>query len=157
MDLSLNAVREMLEFHYDRRDRLFDYSAALPPDELVRPVRCTWSSALGILLHEVACEEFWFHHVIREDTPRPHDLATYPDLASVRRLADEVRAKTMEWAGSLNLTDLAGEVVYRWSSDGMARFTVGGIIRHVVTHGAYHRGQVLLLASQYGHDIPELD
>lgn len=128
----------------------------LPVDAIV------WQPAPGshsigaVLLHMADAEQGWLHEVaggtVRTQAQRDRVLADATDpfggswptppampLADLYAILDETRARSRELIGSIADPERAfvlGErsVTLRW------------VLKHVITHEAYHYGQVALLA-----------
>ncbi len=155
--MPLGTLRELLDFHYDRRERLYRRVAGLTPEEFVRPMGVGWSDIRGTLVHCLRAEEFWVQHgILGRDRPR-HDPANYPDVASLAQLAQQVRGRTDSFLSSLTESDLLREHSVVLSSGDTVRFAVGRALIHVIAHDAHHRGEVVAMLRIMGHEPPPLD
>lgn len=157
MKLPMETLRDLLEYHYSRRERVYQFLATIKPEDFTRPVNVGWNSIRGLLMHCLFAEEFWVQHAIRKQ-PRPDfDSRTYPDVASVRGLAGEVRERTLAFLAALPEAELAREETVTFSSGTVRRFTLAKAFLHIITHDTHHRGQVMALARQLGYEPPEID
>jgi uncharacterized damage-inducible protein DinB len=96
--------------------------------------------AVRWMAHIVGCELLWLSRLAQE----PPRMAVWPELdaeasaARVRELADE----WPRYLSSLSEEDLSDGIAYRNSKGEFWTSTVADILTHVVTHSAYHRGQI---------------
>lgn len=101
--------------------------------------------ALRIFAHLLAAGEVWLQRLRGEDEA---STPIWPDLS----LEDCVRQLTANEAGyraflaALTGEELDGAVSYRNN----LQTSVGDILTHLASHGAYHRGQIALLLRQAG-------
>lgn len=153
MPITKSALEELLIIHRDRRSRLYDFLETVPDDIIQRPTSGPWGNIIGMLAHSVRTEAYWIHEVARGqalDLPRSKHVN---DLRAVRGIAETVNKATSDLATSLDDAALAALV----ADDTGREFPVASTVMHIITHEAYHRGQVLLLVQQSGRDVPDLD
>jgi uncharacterized damage-inducible protein DinB len=96
--------------------------------------------ALRFMSHVPAAERLWLGRLRQDATP----VAVWPEL-TLDACAAEAEAMAEAWPGFLDgppPADLERRVAYRNSKGEPWMSTVGDILTHVVTHSAYHRGQV---------------
>jgi uncharacterized damage-inducible protein DinB len=96
--------------------------------------------ALPVLAHLLAAEHVWLSR-IRGAAPA---LAVWPSLAleECEPLARENAAGYATFLAGRDEADLAAAVRYRNTQGQEFETPLADILTHVVTHGAYHRGQV---------------
>ena len=111
--------------------------------------------ALTIYAHILGAEAVWLARL----AGRRPDVAVWPVLsldeaASLAvRNADELDA----YVASLAAEDLGREIEYRNSAGLEFRSTIEDILLHVMLHGSYHRGQVMLLIRTGGGEPASTD
>jgi len=157
MQLTQQTLEELLAYHYGKRELVYDFLESLPPEAFVKPMQVGWSNMRTTLVHCLLTEEYWVQHGLRR---LPHlDVAftDYPTVASVRRMAAEVRQRTEAYLSALSLADLDQPAELRYSNGARVEFTPAKALMHVILHDAHHRGQVLALARQLGYEPPEID
>ena len=102
--------------------------------------------ARELLAHVIGAEGVWLARIEGRDP----DLPVWPALtldeieAAARRVHAGYEALLARLAG--NAAELSRMVHYRNSAGLEFDSSVGDILRHVALHGAYHRGQIALLA-----------
>lgn len=104
--------------------------------------------AVSILAHILGAEEVW---LARLEQREPGN-AVWPelDLEGCERLAQHVHLHMERFLDTLQLADMHRVVHYRNSAGVAFESKVSDILFHVALHGAYHRGQVALLARDGG-------
>ena len=114
-------------------DRAFESLRAMPhPDP----------AAVKVLAHVLGAEEVWLARMQQRESRS----AVWPDLDldGCERLAHEVHAGLEELLDSLSEQDLDRIVAYRTSTGAAFESTMIDILFQVITHGAYHRGQIAM-------------
>ena len=96
--------------------------------------------ALPLIAHILAAEHVWLCRLRRQE-PR---LSVWPTLTLVEcdALASENAEGYTNYLGALDEGDFGSFVTFRTSKGDEYTMMVGDILIHVVTHGAYHRGQI---------------
>ncbi|MGE5926473.1 MAG: DinB family protein [Gemmatimonadota bacterium] len=106
--------------------------------------------ARELLAHVIGAEGVWLARI----EGREADLPVWPALAldEIETAAQRVHAGYDALLVRLgaDLAELARMVHYRNSAGLEFDSSVGDILRHVALHGAYHRGQIALLARLSG-------
>lgn len=157
MILPKQALQELLDYHYSRRERVYNFLETIKPEEFTHRQETGWGSIRNALVHCLEAEEFWVQTGMRQQ-PRPDfDFEAYPDVASLRRLAAEVRSRTESYFAALTEADLAGEATITFSSGAGTRSTLAKAFTHVILHDTHHRGQVWALVRALGYEPPEID
>lgn len=157
MQLTQHSLAELLDYHYGKRELVYEFLESLPPEAFVKHMNVGWASMRGTLLHCLLTEEYWVQHGLRH-LPH-HDVAfeEYPTVGSVRHMAAEVRQRTQAYLATLAEEDLKRPEELCYSSGTRVEFTAAKALMHVILHDAHHRGQVMALARQLGYEPPEID
>jgi uncharacterized damage-inducible protein DinB len=108
--------------------------AAVPHDLALQ------GEVLPLLAHLLAAEHIWLLRIYR----RPARFPVRPSLtlAECERLARENAAGYAGLLRTFSESDLQFAVPYRTTSGEECATPIIDILTHVVTHGAYHRGQI---------------
>lgn len=111
--------------------------------------------ALGWLDHVLAAEVLWLSRLRGEPSP----LAVWPELAFEQRARhlDELRDAWAALLDGLRPEGLAREIAYTNSQGEPWTSRVEDVLTHVVTHSAYHRGQIASALRAAGHEPPYTD
>jgi uncharacterized damage-inducible protein DinB len=137
----------------DHFRRLFAY-AAWANGRTLAAVRATPDAAEGLrlLAHVLAAEHVWLSRL--RGTPAAHPV--WPALT-----ADECAALLVEnrdgYAALLADADLARSARYKTTKGVEYETAVADILTQVVTHGAYHRGQIARAVRAAGGAAAETD
>lgn len=109
-------------------------------------------AALRIFNHLVAAELLWIGRIEGSATG-----AVWPDR-DISGAAEALRDAEAAWEGLLREgVDLGRAVDYANSKGERFTSTIGDIALHVVTHSAYHRGQIISHVRAAGLEPPYID
>jgi len=131
-------------FDYNRwaNDLVLDATAALSPDEFARELGGSFPSVRATLAHILASEWVWLRRWkggSLTGVPEGWDLSDHP---SIRAHWDQVEAERSDYLAALRHQDLERVIDYRNTAGEPFRNTLTEMMRHVVNHSSYHRGQV---------------
>lgn len=142
---------------------------SVPDDVLSRPVLSgkRFHCIKDLILHVPMIEDSWLHEDIGRDTPvweafptlvaaeDGPNYAAFP-LGTLLEYWRQVEASTLTYLGTLTSTEEARLVVVN-GSQGEERFTVHGLLWHVMVHEMRHTAQIGVLLRQAGIKPPFLD
>jgi len=96
--------------------------------------------ALQIMAHILAAEQLWLNRLRNEASATP----VWPDwtLAQCAASAGNIHAQWNEYLHTLTVDDMSVRISYTNSQGEQFSNEIGEVLTHVVTHGAYHRGQI---------------
>lgn len=145
-------------YAYDRwaNRRILDAAERLPHQDFVRDLGSSFGSVRDTLVHVLGAEWVWLRRW-QGTSPTglpPWDLDTTGDL---RTRWSEVEGEVQSFVGGLVEQDLDRRVAYRNTKGEPFESTMIQMLRHVVNHSTYHRGQVVTLLRQLGADAPTTD
>lgn len=153
----VDELRELFAYNAWARDRILDAAVELAPDDFVRDMSSSFPSVRDTLVHIMSAEWVWLSRL------QGMSPAGMPDEWKTL-MSDGVRA---EWRAiddgfrrsldSLAETDLDRVVEYRNLAGQPMSSSVLQILRHVVNHSTYHRGQITTLLRQLGAMPPATD
>ncbi len=104
--------------------------------------------AEGVFHHILDAQEVWLQR-----TWSLEDSGTWPD-----DLSDKIEFGTSQWREFIRICDPEAFVSYNNRAGDSCFNTVEQIVRHLLNHGTYHRGQLRGLAMAEGlQDFPETD
>lgn len=130
--------------------RLFSYDA-WANREIIRSLRATPDfppKALKLLGHILSAEMLWHERIEGQE----QSLTVWPDLSldeceSLTRRLEGVWRRYLEQSE----TALAKEISYKNSKGESWNSRAEDILLHVITHSAYHRGQIATAMRAAGH------
>jgi uncharacterized damage-inducible protein DinB len=144
---------------------LFDYGSwanalmlgaaeALTREQLEAHLESSFPSVLATLAHIVGVEWVWLRRWTGESPRSVPEWISHPDLPDLEARLGAVEA---ERAAFLAEADLDRVVSYQ-GLDGQAfSLPLGKLMRHVVNHSTYHRGQLAMMLRQLGQTPPSTD
>ena len=140
--------------------RVLDACAERAAEDLERDLGISHNSILATLQHICDAEKVWLDCL---STTAPGGQWTLPPGPAPRLRLTELRQKWPEfwegyekWVGGLSdvATELQAEVFVQIPDGSVPRFTRWKILRHVLDHSQFHRGQVVGMIRSLGHTPP---
>jgi len=122
---------------------LFDATAALPPDEVVKIRQTLFKTMIGTLNHNYVVDLIWKAHLERKEhgfTSR--NVILHADLESLRVAQQQLNAWFESWADAQTDASLDEELSFAFISGERSIMSRGAMFMHLVNHASYHRGWV---------------
>jgi uncharacterized damage-inducible protein DinB len=150
----MNELLELLDYQRWATLKTLDTSAKLSSDQLHRDLGSSFKSVFETLVHLYGADRAWLGRLNGESPSRPN-LSDYPNLAALRE-AWEVGLEG--WKVTVSKFENPKLEIHYKSYDG-APFTssLEEIVKHVVNHGTYHRGQVAAMQRMLGGEAVGTD
>lgn len=146
---------------FDRQDalELFEYDrwANTRIAETLAGLAAPLPQAEKLLAHVVGAEEVWYGRVSGGECRK---LAVWPEGLPLAEVRARFEAIADAWRAHLQKADaheLARKVEFKNSAGEPCADPLEAIVRHVVNHGAHHRGQIASLLRAAGHKPETLD
>jgi uncharacterized damage-inducible protein DinB len=138
---------ELLEYHRWATNLTVGAARALTPEQFTRDLGSSFPSVRDTLVHVFTADRAWLGRLEGQAPPRA--MAT--DFASLDSLLERWEPVLTRWPTVVESLGDPGRLIEYQSFAGEA-FTnsLGQIVRHVVNHGTYHRGQVATMLRQLG-------
>lgn len=136
---------------------VFDAAETLPPEQLTTAVASSFPSVLATLGHIVSAEWVWLRRWRGESPGAIPGWATEASLPELRGHLAAVEAERGEYLAGLTDADLARVVEYRTIAGQSHAHPLAGLMRHLVNHSTYHRGQVATQLRGFGRVPPTTD
>lgn len=153
----LSEVKELYAYNEWANGRILDAVAELPDRELWKDLGSSFPSVGATLVHVLAAEWVW---VSRWEGTSPRSM---PDgwsggtLDEMRDHWKDVQERQRAFLETLGEEDLDRLVDYANLAGEPRRSSIRQMLRHVVNHSSYHRGQVVTLLRQLGRPAPSTD
>src|SRR5215510_7910457 len=135
---------------------MLDARLQLTPEQYVEEPVSGWSSVRATVWHIAVVTEGWLRGLSNDpdvEFPTEADLATVDDA---QRLLERAYRRFDELLPSLTAARLATPVTLRRRSRS-ATLPPWVVLRHIVNHATYHRGQVASKLKRFGVQQPETD
>lgn len=146
----IEELRELYAYMRWANGHMLDAVAQLGPDEFTRPLGSSFPSVRETLVHMLGAEWRWlerWHGRAPAPLPTSWDLST---LESIRRVLEDVERAQEAFVAGLTDADLRRTLSYRYSDGSPGQANFAQMLRHVVNHATYHRGQVTTMLRQLG-------
>ena len=135
----------------DSLRQLFDYDYWANQESLrsIATIRATADRALKIAGHIIGAQRVWLARFEAPDSPPP---APWPllGLEEAQAAIDELRRRWLALLDNLTSEKLDEDLVQRTSKGVEFRTPVRDVLRHLVMHSAYHRGQIAQAVREAG-------
>lgn len=153
----MDELREL--YAYDRwaNRRVLDAASRLSPEELARDLGSSFPSILATLAHVLGAEWIWLERWRGTSPPGFPESWDLSSLESVRARWAEVEADQRAFVEGLDEPALDRVVAYRDTRGIPYENPLGQLLRHVVNHSTYHRGQIVTLLRQLGAEAVATD
>lgn len=116
-----------------------------------------FGSLHGTFTHLIAAEWIWMERWQGRPAPAPPSWvgeASFDELVAQLASVEDARRT---WLRGLSEADLARPITYRTFAGVESANPIGELVRHVVNHGTYHRGQISMRIRQLGDQPPTTD
>lgn len=146
-------------YAYNRwASRLFLEAAAhLSAEELDRDLKSSFPSVRATLVHMLGAEWVWLERWLGRSPTAFPEAAELVDVPAIRARFEALWADQEAFLAGLGEADLSGPVSYRTMAGHAFTQPLSELLRHVVNHATYHRGQLTTLLRQLGHGAPSTD
>jgi uncharacterized damage-inducible protein DinB len=151
-------LRRLFAYNRWANLRLLDAAEELTPEELGRRVESSFPSVLETLEHLLGAEWVWLTRWKGTNpTDFPEDAPAWKTVAAVRERWDRLWEEQREFLDRLSLERVESYITYRVFSGAEDEQVLGDLMRHVVNHATYHRGQLVTMLRQLGKEPPSTD
>jgi uncharacterized damage-inducible protein DinB len=155
--MTIQEARELFSYCAWANDRMFSAAEALSPEQLLATAASSFPSVRGTLGHIVGAEWLWLRRWRGESPSAAPAWVTGSTLADLRGHLSTLEAERDEYLAALADADLERVVEYRTLAGKAYADPLGDLLRHVVNHSTYHRGQVATQLRQLGQAPPSTD
>jgi len=152
--IGVEHARAMARYNRWMNRNLYDCSARLTDAQRKEDVGAFFKSIHGTLNHLLLADRVWMGRFTGAPFQvRGLDQELYADYGELRSERAQTDAAIGEWAGSLTVSGLAGELSYTSISKPQPRrMPMWLAVTHFFNHQTHHRGQVTTLMKQSGVD-----
>lgn len=150
-------IRDLFAYNRWANDRILAVAAALDDDALARDLGSSFPSVLATLAHVMAADWVWLRRWSGESPTAMPGEWDASSLDAVRAAWDVVEAERTALLDGLDDAGLDRELSYRDMSGRPWTSRMDQMLRHVVNHSTYHRGQVVTMLRQLGVTPPATD
>lgn len=157
--MTVTEARELFDYAAWATARMLGAIERLPPDRAQATAGGSFSSIAATLAHMVGAEWLWLRRWLGEaPTSLPEWLqAPAPIVSDLAIHLAAIEADRERFLVGLTDDDLDRTLSYRTLDGRSFSLPLGKLLRHVVNHSTYHRGQVATLLRQAGEVPPSAD
>ena len=147
-----NGLLELLEYHRWATNLTVKATHALTSEEFTQDLGSSFPSVRDTLVHVFTADRAWLGRLEGQTPPRAN-ASEFTDLASLLEVWEPVLTRwpgVVETFGDASQLDAGRLIEYKSFAGDPFTNSLGQIVRHVVNHGTYHRGQVATMLRQLG-------
>jgi uncharacterized damage-inducible protein DinB len=152
--MTVAEARELFAYNAWANRQFFTALRGLSAAQYVLDLQSSHGGLHGTLCHIVWAEHLWLNRWLGQPNPavaQGNDLAT---LAAAEARWTQVDAERATFLASLSERRLDDTVTVQPTTGGAYVHTLHQMLRHVVDHSSYHRGQLVTLLRQVGVKPP---
>jgi len=150
-------IRRLYTFNRWANLRFLDALDGLSDEELGRDLKSSFPNVAATLVHLLGAEWIWLERWRGGSPTGFPDAVTMNSVARVRERWDALWADQQAFLEGLADDDLDRPLTYRTLAGDEFTQPLGDLLRHVVNHATYHRGQLTTMLRQLGHAAPSTD
>jgi uncharacterized damage-inducible protein DinB len=155
--MTIGEVKELFGYGNWANALIFETASALSEEQLHHSVASSFPSVGGTLAHIVGAEWVWLRRWLGESPSSFPDWVTNPVPGELRARLSAVEQEREVFLAGLSDTDLSQTVSYRTLGGQTFSDPLANLMKHVVNHSTYHRGQVVTQLRQLGQKPPSTD
>jgi uncharacterized damage-inducible protein DinB len=155
--MTAEEARELVAYSDWATARIFEAAEKLSAAELTAPAPSSFPTVLATLVHLVSTEWIWMRRLLGESPAQPPAWAASARLAELRQELSRVEQERRAFLQGLSDDDLRRPLAYRTLNGAAHEDPLAIVLRHIVNHATYHRGQVSTQLRQLGHAPPGTD
>lgn len=152
-----NEIQQLYAYNRWATERLLDAVSTLSEEQFRRDMGSSFPSIHDTLVHIMSAEWVWLS---RWQGTSPTAMPEVWKELSLDQMTEEWKRLDGAVQGhiaSLGEADLDRSVSYRNIAGEPHASTLGQMLRHVMNHSTYHRGQVITMLRQLGVAAPSTD
>ena len=153
----MQETRILFAYNHWANEQFLEALSRLTAEEVGRDLKSSFPSALATLVHMLGAEWVGMERWLGRSPAGFPASAALTSVPAVRARWDALWADQKAYLDELGDIDLARSLTYRNLAGDEFTQPLGEILRHVVNHGTYHRGQLTTLLRQLGHGAPSTD
>lgn len=150
-------MRSLFDFNEWANARTFEALGALTADELTRGNGSSFPSILATAAHIVGAEWIWLERWVSRVPGGFPAWVLQPDLSDLMIRLRAVEAERAQYLAALPEGAGTSTVAFTLMNGTEDSQPVEVMVRHVVNHSTYHRGQIAAFLRQLGVKPPSTD
>jgi uncharacterized damage-inducible protein DinB len=155
--MDISELQMLYAYNRWANDRILRALEPLTDEQLGRDLGGSFGSLAATLVHLVGAEWVWMERFRGRSPQRFEDASRYHSVAAVRTRLSEIEQDYIAYLVTLTPADLDRHVAYTNFSGQSFSNPLGWLLRHVVNHASYHRGQITFMLRQLGVPVVSTD
>ena len=146
----IDEIRGLYEYHRWANQRLLDAVSKLTPEQFNQNLQSSFPSVRDTLVHMMGADWIWLARwkgVSPTSQPDTWDLSSFESIRAQWLLLE---AQQTAYISALSDAALRSWIDYRTLKGEPFSNPLWQLLRHVVNHASYHRGQVTTMLRQLG-------
>lgn len=155
--MTIAEVHQLFAYNRWANDQLLGAAAALSAEQFARDMGSSFPSLAATFAHILAAEWVWlsrWNGVSPDGLPSDWGNETHTDLVRRWRRHEADQSRFLD---SLDPARLTAPLSYRNTKGDAFIVPLEHLIRHVINHSTYHRGQLTTMLRQLGSTAPATD
>jgi len=153
----MDELRRLFLYNRWANLRYLEAAEGLSDEELRRPITSSFPSLLATLVHMLGAEWIWLERWKGSSPTSFPDSGSLDSVATLRSRWDGLWGEQQAYLAGLGSDDAERVLAYRNMAGDPDERPLGDLMRHVVNHATYHRGQAATLLRQLGRTPPSTD
>lgn len=148
----------LFDYNYWATQRILAAAEKLSQEQFREPLKQTWGSLQGKLVHMLSAEWVWRSRFQEQSSPTAHLKADdFPILAALRERWQAEEQAMRGYLNSLSDEQLAQTIAYKTLGGAPNSDILWQLLAHVVNHGTQHRAECAALLTELGHSPGDVD
>jgi len=152
--MTVAEVQELFGYNGWANRQFFAVLRGLPAEQYFRDLKSSHGGLHGTLCHIVWAEHLWLTRWLGQPVPAVPQGKDLASLTAAEARWGEVERDRAAFLGRLAERQLDDTLLVQPSTGGEFRHTLRQMLRHVVDHSSYHRGQLVTMLRQLGTKPP---
>jgi uncharacterized damage-inducible protein DinB len=155
--MTIAEVQQLFAYNRWANDRILSAASALSAEQFSRDLASSFPSVAATLAHILAAEWIWlarWNGASPDGLPDVWSNDTHSQLVQRWRLHEAAQSQFLD---SLDAARLVAPLSYRNTKGDSFTVPLEQLVRHVINHSTYHRGQVTTMLRQLGVPAPATD
>jgi uncharacterized damage-inducible protein DinB len=148
--MTVDDYRQLYEYDSWANQRTLGSCAPLTPEQFTRDLHSSFPSVRDTLAHIYGAEWLWLERWHERIPPSLPSAADFPDLQTLRARWLDHQRNLDAYIASLTSAELERVIKYKNTRGTPFEGPIGPMLRHVVNHSTYHRGQIVTMLRQLG-------
>ncbi len=155
--MTLQEALDLFAYNDWANTRLLGCCAERPPKDWTLDLGGSFPTLLAVVAHVVGGEWIWLKRCRGESPTAAPQWMTDPNPTGLQEAMTAIQVERQDFLRSLSDNDLERDVRYRLLNGTPGSLPLSTLLRHVVNHSTYHRGQIAAMLRRLGVAPPATD